>query len=162
MECSRPQRGLTGGPGVAIFYPETVTVGFLRPCSILLGREASRVILLCVHLRRGFGLSWGWKLKMLSGTVAPLGLHCVAHPQVRVYPPPPTGSARCAGHGGLGPPRSREPVGTAGARPPETLTAMRKARLVQGFKLQGNKDLEKSPSTRAAGSRVWGPREVWG
>lgn len=104
------------------------------------------MILLCVHLRRGFELSWAWKLKMLSGTVAPLGLHCVAAPPGAGLPPPqPPGSARCAGHGGLGPPRSREPVGNAGARPPETLTAMRKAR--QGFKLQGNKDREKSPST---------------
>lgn len=59
-------------------------------------------------------------------------------------------------------PRTREPVGTAGARPLETLTAIPKARPVRGFKPQGNDDLQKSSSTRAALSRVRVHRDVGG
>lgn len=82
------------------------------------------------------------------------------HPQVWVCPPP-QGALGALGTEGAAP-EDTEPVGTASARPLETLTAIPKARPAWGFKLQGNNDLQKSSSTRAALSRVWVHRDVWG
>lgn len=87
------------------------------------------------------------------------------HPHMRVCPPPP----HIHTHGVLGAlgtegaaPEDTEPVGTARARPLEALTAIPQARPARGLKLQGNNNLQKPSRPRAALSRVWVPRDVWG